>query len=154
MASSGPVEREMAPDFVLRSSTGREYQLASFRGRKDLVLVFAGSGALQREGTAAQSKLLQELDARKAELQEEECQLFVVLSGNMAAAEALRKRDRFSFATLADEDGAVHARYHAGESALIITDRYGEIYRAYREQLPDADDLLASLRHINAECPE
>jgi peroxiredoxin len=154
MASFVPVEREMAPDFVLRSSTGREYQLASFRGRKNLVLVFVGSGAPPGQGDSSQAKLLQELEKRKAELQEEDCQLFVILSGNMVAAEALRKRDRFSFTILADETGSVHARYHAGESAVIITDRYGEIYRAYREQLPDADDLLASLRHINAECPE
>jgi hypothetical protein len=70
----------------------------------------------------------------------------------MVAAEALRKRDRLSCVVLADADGSVHERY--GSNGLYLTDRYGEIYSIHRDRLPSTEELLASLRHINAECPE
>ena len=148
MASTYPQEREMAPDFVLRSSTGRQYQLSSFRGRRDLVLVFAG-----RAGREV-GPLLKRLAEQREDLEFEEAQVLVIVHGNLAVAEALRKRDALPFAALADMDGAVHQRYGAGEAALVLTDRHGEIYSTHRQQLPGADEVMASLRHINAACPE
>ncbi len=152
--ASCPSEREMAPDFTLQSSTGRSYQLSSFRGRRNLVLLFLAGGNSQPQSLVAA------LHAHREELeQEEETQVLLLFRGNMVACEALRKRDHIAFTVLADEDGRVHERYRAGNSpALYLTDRYGEIYQARRTadgaSLPDADDILASIRHINAACPE
>lgn len=149
-----PAQREMAPDFTLQSSTGRAYQLSSFRGRRNLLLLFLADGKHNTEA------LVTALAAHREELeQEEETQVLLVFRGNMVSCEALRRRDHIPFTVLADEDGRVHDRYGAANSpALYLTDRYGEIYDARRisegAALPDADDILASVRHINAACPE
>ncbi len=149
-----PQQRQMVPDFTLASSTGREYRLSSFRGRRDLVLVFVGAGA-EAEPWAPASNLLRSLAQHTAELDDEEALVLAIFQGEMVAAEALRKRDHLPFVVLADRDGAVHRRYGAiAEAAAYLTDRYGEIYEARRGDLPSSDDLLASLRHINAACPE
>ena len=148
-----PEQRQMVPDFTLQSSTGRPYQVSSFRGRRNLLVLFVGDGD---HGTAG---LIAEFAARREELDDEETEVLLVFRGNMVACEALRKRDHIPFAVLADENGRAHERYGAGTSpALYLTDRYGEIYDARRTSesvsLPDADDILASIRHINAACPE
>jgi peroxiredoxin len=116
-------------------------------------MLFVDNGDL---GTAG---LIAELAAHGEELDDEETQVLIVFRGNMVACEVLRKRDHIPFAVLADENGRAHARYGAGTSpGLYLTDRYGEIYDARRTSegnaLPDADDVLASIRHINAACPE
>ncbi|MFB3813472.1 MAG: peroxiredoxin family protein [Terriglobales bacterium] len=142
-----PNVRDMAPDFVLPSSTGKEYRLSDFRGRRDLVLIFAARGE-------ATSPLLQALAARANEVEDEEALVLVIVRGDMVTAEAVRKRDGFPFPVLADQDGQVHQRYGAEHAKLYITDRYGEIYSIHNALPPSADEVLASLRHINAACPE
>jgi peroxiredoxin len=143
-----PQPRDPAPDFTLQSSTGKLYELSSFHGRRNLVLIFAGSAGDQV------SSLLRGLADQNEELIFEEAQVLVVVRGNLAAAETLRKRDAVTFPVLADPNAALHHKYTAGEAAVVLTDRYGEIYGVYREHLPSIDELMASLRHINAECPE
>jgi peroxiredoxin len=141
-----PQERQIAPDFILHSSTGTDYQISRLRGRRNLVLLFVG----RAEGATA--VLARALAARGQELREQEALVLAVVWGNMDTAQALQSGDPVSFVVLADLDGAVHQRY--GAPAVYVTDRYGEIYGAYRDPLPAADDILASLRHINAACPE
>jgi peroxiredoxin len=121
-------------------------QLSDYRGRRDLVLCFVG-----RDLHGAASDLLKSLSTRKDELEYEDTQVLVIVAGSLSAVEFLRARDGLAFPVLADADGAVHDRYAAN---LVITDRYGEIYSVHRSTWPTADEVMASLRHINAECPE
>ncbi len=141
-----PDVREMIPDFVLPSSSGGRVQASSYRGRRDLVLVFIGQGGNEN--------LLDALASANGELNEEETQVLVVYRGSVAQAEDLRRRLSLPFPVLADEDGQVHLRYAVKRAAVVITDRYGEIYSVFRQVLPDTEEILASLRHINAACPE
>jgi peroxiredoxin len=150
-----PETRQMVPDFVLPSTDGREIEISNFRGRRNLVLVFIG-------GDGGVNQLLAGLAQRREELDEEESVVFVVFRGEPAAS--WRQHDGAPFTVLADQDGAVHRRFGAlddqggSASAVYLTDRYGEIYSTCRtlagETLPSAADVLASLRHINAACPE
>jgi peroxiredoxin len=135
----------MAPDFALPSSSG-EYHISDLRGSRNLVLVMAGESAQGLTG------LLQALSEILPEVKDEEAEVFVIVRGDAARAEAVRARDRLSLTCLADAEGQVHARY--GTSAVYIVDRYGEIYSAYHGAPPGAPEIMASLRHINAECPE
>jgi peroxiredoxin len=141
-----PQERQIAPDFILQSSTGTEYQMSRLRGRRNVVLLVAGTA----EGPT--TALARALATRGQELREEEALVLEVVWGDVATAQALHSRDLIPFPVLADPDGAVHQRY--GAPAVYVTDRYGEIYGAHRDPLPSADDILASLRHINSACPE
>jgi peroxiredoxin len=141
-----PQERQIAPDFILQSSTGTECQISRLRGRRNLVLLFAG----RAEGPT--TALARALASRGQELREEEALVLEVVLGDMATAHTLHSVDQVPFPVLADSDGAVHQTY--GGPAVYVMDRYGEIYGAYRDPLPTADDILASLRHINAACPE
>jgi peroxiredoxin len=134
----------MVPDFVLESSEGKLVRLSDYRGRRDLLLVFPG----QDSGS---SELLQALSAKKDELESEETVVLVLVPRDVAHAREVKAEQQIPFPVLADADGAVHERYGA---LLVLTDRYGEIYSIHRDKWPDADDLMASVRHINAECPE
>jgi hypothetical protein len=60
---------------------------------------------------------------------------------------------------LLDPGFTVHQQFGTGRGwAVYITDRYGEIYSVAVEQRgdppPRAQQVLASVRHIAAECPE
>lgn len=141
--SSYPQVDQIIPDFRLTTVDGREFRMSMFRGHRDLVLIF----------TAGESpSVLAELTSRADQLEEENARVFVIapaLSDQLQIAAA-------AFPVLIDSDLAVIRRFGADrEPALYITDQYGEIYAAHHgASLPSADEVLASLRHINAACPE
>jgi hypothetical protein len=139
-AAQLPQVRDMAPDFTLESVTGSKLRLSDFRGRRDLVLVFARQG---KENQAL--VLLRALN--RDELEAEETQVLVIVAGGLPP----ESPESTHFPVLLDRDGAVTDRYAA---TVVITDRYGEIYSVHRGISPTADEVMASLRHINAECPE
>ena len=141
-----PQPRDMAPDFVLPSYAGKRYQISSFRGRRNLVLVFAGESG--REVSA----LIDGLIDLKEELDFEEAQLLVIVRKPVVPATEVMRLEWPVFLT--DADGAVHQQYGVAESAVVLTDRYGEIIERYCPPLPPAEDLITSLSYINAACPE
>lgn len=133
--------RQMIPSFVLTSADGREIRSSSFRGRRSLVLIFPNEQT---------NSALAALASRQQEIREEEAELLVFASGSP---------DFDRDVTLIDDSGEVIRRFVTeGEWAVYITDPYGEIYAAFpneqRPDVPEADEILSSLRHINAACPE
>lgn len=155
---SAPAVKEIIPDFTLDSSEGTPVTLLSYRARKNLVMIFVCGGA----GKAL--AWLDEAARRKDTFDEENARVLVVLHGTVEQARELRQETDAPFVFLADCDGAEHRRFGALNSegwsgpALYITDQYGEVYSSHRtlagEPLPDADQVLASLRHINIKCDE
>ncbi len=135
MPSSEVISRGLERGMMLRqirarTLDGRAVETSDFRGRRNLLLIFAGEHG---EHTA----LLAELGRRAAELQEEEAAVLI--------------------ADTADDTNNVYgARAEDGRpiAALYISDRYGEIYFAAHQQLISADESLDWLRYINAQCPE
>jgi peroxiredoxin len=138
-----PQVDQIIPDFRLTAADGREFRMSMFRGHRDLVLIF----------TAGKSpRLVAELASRAEELEEENARVFVIAP----ALSAWLQDAADSFPVLIDSDLAVSRRFGADrEPAVYITDQYGEIYAAHEgAALPSAGEVLASLRHINAACPE
>lgn len=135
----------MIRDFCLMSTDGREYRISRFRGSRNLLLVFSGGAAPSLVGALAQ---------RRAELEGENTKVFVIVQGNTAEAEG-----RSGFTVLLDSEGVISRRFGADKMpAVYITDQFGEIYSAalasQGNPLPNADEVIASLAHINAACPE
>jgi peroxiredoxin len=141
-----PQVRDLVPDFILESSENKSIRLSDFRGRRDLILVF-----LEKHNERSAAPLLQVLSAKKDELESEETVVLVLVRGDVAHARTVKASQKIPFPVLADADGAVHERYGA---LIVLTDRYGEIYSVHRDQWPSAEEVMASVCHINAECPE
>lgn len=125
----------MLRDIPVTTLEGVPAWASDFRGRRNLVLIFAGTNG-------EDWRLLSELRDARDELREEESAICVV-------AEA-EPETRAPYGALA-ADGSPRA-------ALYITDRYGEIYFAAHPErgqaLPSAAEVLDWLRFINSQCPE
>ncbi|HYG99632.1 MAG TPA: redoxin domain-containing protein [Terriglobales bacterium] len=143
-AQSYPLVDQMIPDFRLESLDGREFRMANFRGHRNLVLVFTAGATLP---------LVAELASRTEELEQENARVFLIAA---ARSERLEAANAAGFPVLLDADRKVSRRFGAENApALYVTDQYGEIYSAHHgARLPSADEVLSSLRHISAACPE
>ena len=149
---------QMIPDFTLDSSEGVPVCSSQYRGKRNLVIAFIGTVP-----TAAM-EWLNALAERADDLEEENARVLVVVQDTPEQARELREELGAPFIFLADCDGEVHRRYCVissdGKSQLVlfVTDRYGEIYSVHHasagERLPNAADVIASLRHINIMCDE
>jgi hypothetical protein len=125
----------MLRDLAAHTLEGQPVQLSDLRGRRNLVLIFAGTDA--EEG-----RLISELQACGEAVREEEA---------VAAVFAAADPDARAWYGALAGDGTPRA-------ALYVSDRYGEIYFAAHPErgqaLPSAAEVLEWLRFINAQCPE
>lgn len=157
--SGYPGRGQVLPNFALLSAAGKQVQIADYRARANLVLVLAGA-----RGSEPDLDLLTELSARQSQVLEQEAQVLAVLYCAREQAQIIKARAAFPFAVLADSMGEVHRslgaldREGAPRLALYITDRYGEVFAAWRTALgeiaPSAQEILGWLEFINRQCPE
>lgn len=146
MSRELPQPGKMLPPFTLTAQDGHVVRVADFRGRKNLVLIFANGQHLP---------LISDLKTREAELQDENAIILVINSIPDQSRAPNSRPIRF----LIDSDREVSRRFGAEHHpAVYINDQYGEIYSVHRTSegalLPDVHEILASLGHINAACPE
>jgi peroxiredoxin len=154
-----PRRGQLLRNFALLSAAGKQEQLSNYRGHSSLVVVLAGA-----RGSEPELALLKALAARHAEVLEEEAQVIAVLYCAREQAQAVKSRAQLPFLVLADSEGAVHRSLGAlgqgGEPrlAVYITDRYAEVFAAFRtaqgDAAPSAQDILGWLQFINKQCPE
>ena len=146
-----PRRGELMRDFVLPSVSGEPVALSAYRGRKHLVVVFAG---------VAERGWLHQLAERPHALSREESRVLVVTA---AYADAENLQRGLPFAVLVDTDARVHTMLGAMKDgqpapALYVTDRFGEVFAAFRaaegDSLPDADETVAWLGFVNRQCEE
>ena len=147
---------ELLPAFTLAEGDGSAGFVERYRGRLNLVIVFAGE--IAEESPIA--KLLQQLRLRAAELTAELAQVLVIVTSPQMAAQ----HGSIGFPTLLDEGGQIHRALGAGDAAgglgpaVFVTDRFREIFAAYlpgqRSGLPAAQEILDWLVFINIQCPE
>jgi peroxiredoxin len=141
--------KQMIPDFTLDSSEGVEVNASQYRGKRNLVIAFAGTVP------GAAMEWLNELARRTEDLEEENARVLVIVQDTPEQVRGLHQELGAPFIFLADCDGEVHLRYGVGSGpAVIIADRYGEIYSVNRDTLPNTAEVIASLRHINIMCDE
>jgi hypothetical protein len=131
--------------------------LDRFSGRRNLVLVLLGAGAPGDEG----SRLIAQLAQSRAAIADEETEVLVVVAGN---AGEMGRTATSPFLVLVDRDEAFHRCLSAVDAAgrvapaVVITDRYREIYHIFRPAEPawppTADDVVSWLVFMNIQCPE
>jgi peroxiredoxin len=148
---------ELLPGFMLPAIDGSSVSLESYRGRVNLVVVFAGE-ALDEDPVTV---LLEELASQPEELASEVAQVLVAVTSRSAA---VSKRGRWAFPVLLDAGGHIHRSRGATDAvgrpapAVLVTDRFREIYAAYLpgqgSALPGAQEIFDWLVFINIQCPE
>ena len=148
---------EALPGFMLPAIDGSSVSLESYRGRTNLVVVFAGD----KMDESPVAVLLKELVARREEFALEAAQALVAVTSPPAA---VPQRGRMAFPVLVDEGANIHRKMGATDAAgspapaVFVTDRFREIFAAYLPghglALPGAKEILDWLVFINIQCPE
>lgn len=152
-----PRKGDVIRDFQLMSTEGQPVLLSENRGRLNMVLVFAG------ESDSANS-LLCELALHQPELAANEARALAIVSGSQERASDLRRSLHLGLEVLADENERVHHSMGTEDEtghilpAVFITDRFGEIFAAFRaaesKSLPGIAEILSWIDFINRQCPE
>lgn len=143
-------------DFTLMSALGNPVQLSAYRGRSNLVLVCA-------DERAETEQLLLGLASQYTQVRSEEAEVLVVVRSIAEAAEK-KERLKLPYPILADDNGRIYRELGAADSqgrefaAVYVTDRFGEVFGAYRtrdgQSLPRLADILNLLEFIGFQCPE
>jgi len=148
---------ELLPGFRLPAIDGSSVSLESYRGRTNLVFLFAGD----KVDESPVAVLLEELVARREEFTLEAAQVLVVVTSQLAA---VPQRGRCAFLVVVDDGAHIHRNVGATDAAgrpapaVFVTDRFREIFAAYPpghgSALPGAIAILDCLVFINIQCPE
>src|SRR5437773_5017642 len=148
---------ELLPGFMLPAIDGSSVSLESYRGRTNLVVVFAGD----KMDESPVGMLLEELVARREEFTLEATQVLVAVTSQPATGP---QPGRWAFTVLVDDGAHIHRNVGATDAvgrpapAVNVTDRFREIYAAYLSgqgsALPGAKEILEWLVFINIQCPE
>lgn len=144
-------------DFVLMSAVGGSIQLSDYRGRANLVLILA-------DGRPETTKLLADVGDHYAEMKDENAEVLAIVRAAPKQAARIKQQLKLPYPVLADEDGRVLRQLGGIDSdsrdstAAYVTDRFGEVFGAYRSRdgqpLPALADILNWLEFVNSQCPE
>ncbi|MGQ9555116.1 MAG: peroxiredoxin family protein [Anaerolineae bacterium] len=154
MAQTAIAPGQLTPYLVLPATDGSWLRLSDYRGRRNLVLVFAAVDCRPCR------ELLSSLAHEYTEFRQATAEVVAVVCGPTWQAERLRHQLNLPFLVLADEDGQGHKAFGAtGEKgAVYVSNRYGELYAIYHpageQPLPTAAELLEWLQFIEIQCPE
>jgi len=134
-----------APDFVLRDQHGQTHQLSSYRGSKNVVLVFypfAFTGVCTGELWAIRDE--------SASLQNDDTQVFAISCDTMPALRVFAERENFDYPLLSDywphsevakSYGVFNETLGAADRGTFIVDRDGIVRWTVRNEVPNARNL-------------
>lgn len=156
-AETCPVKGQLIRAFDLVSTEGAKISVSDYRGRSNLVLVFAG-------GDSHSLELLARIANGYKKIQEEQTEVLVVLQCTTEKAARVKDEARAKFPVLVDPDGRIHClmgaqdRRGQPEMAVYVTDRFGEVFATFRESqkqaMPTVQEILGWLIFVNSQCPE
>jgi len=134
-ASSYPSRGHVMWDFTLPSAEGKQVSLYDYRGRCNLVLLFAGDA-----DNIGDEKFLSTLVQHYTEIRDQDSEVLLVIACSREQAEQVKHQAQLPFPVLADEDMRVHRSVGAishqtvAAAALYVTDRFfrGVCRVAYR----------------------
>ncbi len=159
MPESLPTPGHLMADFILPSSDGKHISIYDYRGRSNLVLFFAG-----RPQDPAEQNLLSDLKQHYSQIRDADSEAVAILASTVSTAAESRRNMLLPFPVLADADLHVHHGMGAlgtqgvPAPALYITDRFLEIYAAWRtgagDHLPAVSEVLSWLAFLDSQCPE
>jgi peroxiredoxin len=144
-------EGQLLRSFTLPGLNGAPVDTFRYRGRQSLIILF-------HEGAACPecAELLRGLAADAARFEAEGAQMISVSSGDGPADRELAEAIAPHVITLFDATRRASAAQGFGLPALVITDRYGEIFALWRpdadQPLPSVEDIYGWLVWIEAQC--
>jgi len=94
-----PAKGQLIRDFTLTSTLGKPISLSDYRGRSNLVLVFAGDG----DGSL-DLEILAEIAADHARFLDEQTQVLTILQCSKEKAARIKEQTNLPFPVLVDED--------------------------------------------------
>jgi peroxiredoxin len=152
-----PSKGYLLRDFVLTSATGSSIQLSDYRGRSNLVLIFAGDGS-------GSTGLLSDVASQYPQIRNEDAEVLAVVWRTREQTRNTEELMQLPYPLLIDEAGHLHREFGAidpqgqASSAVYITDRFGEVFGTYRKRagqnLPTTKEILDWLEFVNSQCPE
>ena len=134
-----------APDFELRDNNAQTHKLSSFRGQKNVVLVFypfAFTGVCTGEMCAIRDDV--------ESLQNDDTQVFAISCDTVASLRVFAEREGLNYPLLSDfwPHGAVARAYGvfnetlgAADRGTFVIDKQGLVRWTVRNAVPDARDL-------------
>lgn len=136
------------PSLRLRELSGGELALDAGRGRHSLVLFLTHPA-----GCAPCEMMLRELMEGYSELVAEGAEIVAVLPAVPTPGEVFRSGPHPPFPVLVDADRSLD-----GGAAIVIADRFGEIFHlaraGERHHLPAVAEIAKWLAFIGVQCPE
>jgi len=144
--TAAPAVGSEAPDFELRDQHAQTHRLSSYRGQKNVVVVFypfAFTGVCTGELTAIRDEV--------SSLQDDETQVLAVSCDTVASLRVFAEREGFDYPLLSDfwPHGAVATAYGvfneklgAAERGTFIIDKRGVIRWTVHNAIPDARSLV------------
>jgi peroxiredoxin len=149
----GPASGQRLHAFILPDSTRRPVQLWDYLQRSNVMLFFHHGG-----NCAACEAFLHELGTQLDTYRQEETAIIAIGPDKPAQSQQLADRPGHPFPCLSDPAGHIIAQQSLTPPALIIADRWGEIWAAWPcgpdHQFPSQQDILQWLSFIQAQCPE
>lgn len=158
---SYPQRGRLMRDFTLLSTDGKAMSLYDYRGRANLVVVFAGD-----VGRSMRTDFLAELVSRYTEIRKHDAEVLLVAacSREQAPEQAAEIQHEIEppFPVLVDKDMQIHqsvgALVQTGASAVYVTDRFLEVFAAWRtsegNNIPSIPEILSWLDFVSSQCPE
>lgn len=142
------------PPLPLEAASRAEVVLAGATSRDALVLLL-----VPRE-PGGLTEYLNALGEAAADIEHWYARVLVVADGGLAAAATLRARLSPRLAIAAQADASVHETLgiDPANTAVLIADRYGQIYlvaeAAHGDELPDVRDIEEWTKFLATQCPE
>ncbi len=123
---------DLAPDFTLAGTGGREYTLSSYRGRPVVLVFYPG------DDTPVCTKQLNSYNDDLGEFAEMNAQVLAISAQSVASHEAFAAKHGFAFPLLADTDKKVAASFGTlgpigfPRRSIFIVDADGVVRYAHR----------------------
>ena len=154
-SSFGPHEHS-APSARLTSLEGEAVEIADFRGRANLVVVFVDSVS-----RAGYRRLIQQFAARRSELQALDAETLIIVPPDTDPLQS----DSAGLYLLVDSQDDLRRRYADlteqdtdSRELLFVLDRFGAPYAAWMGELADetglVDEAFEWLEFVELQCPE
>jgi peroxiredoxin len=149
----GPASGQRLHAFILPDAAGQPVQLWNYLQRSNVMLFFHHGGTC-----AACQAFLHELGTQLNTYRQQETALIAIGPGSPDENRQLAARSGPPFPCLSDPAGRVIAQQGLTSPALVLADRWGEIWAAWQcgpgHQFPSQQDILQWLSFIQAQCPE